>query len=326
MEQVAALLRSRYGLAVERVEPAPRGWIGETYAVTMQDGSRVFVKVYPKDRLPRTAAPALPALAELHRLGLTDVSRPIPSTSGALHERLGDDLLVVFAYLDAAPVAFTFGWDRPGDLIARVHQQTERVASPIERETFESLDADELWRTLARAREEPGSDAPRLGLRCFLEEQGTAIGDGWAAFSEIARSCRTASFELVLTHGDWPFNLLQTADGTLYLIDWDELLLAPAERDTWFADDDPAFSRGYRARRSGHAENTLATAFYVHFRYFEELLDFAKTILGDGTLERRDTALALLSGDWMTGLRSRMEQVLPRSVRACLSRFPNRST
>ena len=309
MDQVAALLGSRYGLAVERLEPAPRGWTGETYAATARDGARFFVKVYPKDRLPRMTVAALPALAELHRFGLTQVSRPIASTSGALHERLGDDLVVVFEYLDAVPVAFTFGGDWLGDLLGRIHRQTRQVASPIPRETFEPLFADELWVTLERARHEPASDELRRGLRQFLDEQGTAIAEDWAAFGEIARTCRATSFELVLTHGDWPFNLVQGVDGTVYLIDWDELLLAPAERDTWYASDDPAFWRGYRARRGGHAESTLATAYYVHHSYFEELFSFAQDVLGDGTLERRGAALRLLGGDWMTGLRARMEQV-----------------
>lgn len=311
MDQLAALLGSRYGLAGARLESAPRGWTGETYTATTHDGARFFVKVYPKNRLPPTAAAALPALAELHRLGLTEVSRPIPSTTRALHERLGDDLVVVFEYLDAAPVAFTFGGDRLGHLIARVHRQTERVASPIAHETFAPIYADELWRTLARARQEPASDEPRRGLQRFLDEHESAIADGWAAFGEVARACRAARFELVLTHGDWPFNLLQSADGTLYLIDWDELLLAPAERDTWFAGGDPAFWRGYRARRGSHAENEVATAFYVHHRYFEELLDFAGVVLGDGTPEHRVRALTLLGNDWMAGLRSRMGSVPP---------------
>jgi spectinomycin phosphotransferase len=181
--------------------------------------------------------------------------------------------------------------------------------SPIPRETFEPLFADELWVTLERARHEPASDELRHGLRRFVDEQATAIAEHWAAFGEIARACRVASFELVLTHGDWPFNVLQGIDGTIYLIDWDELLLAPAERDIWYAGDDPAFWRGYRARRGDHAESTLATAYYVHHRYFEELFSFTQDVLGDGTLERRSTALRLLGGDWMTGLRARMEQV-----------------
>src|SRR5207253_259906 len=106
----AALLRDRHGLVVERLDPAPRGWTGETYAAIARGGARYFVKLYPRDRLPPTAAAALPALAELHRLGMAEVSRPVPATDGALHAWLGDDLVAVFDYLDAARVVpFPFG-------------------------------------------------------------------------------------------------------------------------------------------------------------------------------------------------------------------------
>ncbi len=322
MDQAAELLRNRYGLDVERLEAAPRGWTGETYAATTRDGARYFVKVYPRDRLPPTAVPALPVLAELHCVGLSEVSRPIPATSGALYERLGDDLAVVFAYLDAAPFAFTFGGDRLGDLLARVHQQTERLSSPITRETFASLSADALWGTVESARQEHASDEPRRGLRRFLDEQETAIAEGWAVFEEIARACRATTFEMVVTHGDWPFNLLQSESGTLYLIDWDELLLAPAERDTWYVGDDPAFWRSYRSRRAGHAESALATAYYIHHRYFEELISFAGEILGDGPLERRALSLALIDGEWMTCLRARMTSSSGPPDRADARRCP----
>jgi Ser/Thr protein kinase RdoA (MazF antagonist) len=305
MDQVVELLRSRYGLAVESVVPARRGWTGETYVATTRDDGRVFVKVYPKHLLPPMTAPGLPVLAELGRAGLP-VNRPIPSTSGELHQWLGDDLVVVFEYLDAVPVPFTFGGEGLGDLIAGVHQQSDRIASPIARETFAPIFADDVWRTLTRAEQEPAIDEPRRGLRRFLEEQRTAIVDGWAAFEEIARACRAASFDMVVTHGDWPFNLLQDAAGALILIDWDELLLAPAERDTWYAGEDAGFWRSYEARRPGSVESELATAYYVHHRYFEELVSFAQTVLGDESPERRAWSLTLLTGDWMAGLRARM--------------------
>lgn len=311
MDQVAKLLKSRYGLAIQRLEAAPRGWTGVTYVATVRDGARYFIKVYPRHRLPRTAIGALPVLAELHQHGLTEVSRPITATSGALHEWLGSDLVVVFDYLDATQVeAATLAGDQRGDLIARVHQQTEQLESPLERETFEVRSADELWPLLTRARQEPASDEPRRGLLRFLDQQENGITQAAASFNEVAEACRAARFELVLTHSDWPFNLLQGADHTIYLVDWDEMLLAPAERDTWFGGDDPAFWRGYCARRSGHVENELATAFYLHDRYFEELHANAQIILGDDMPERRDWALALLSNNWMTSLRSRIGKQL----------------
>jgi hypothetical protein len=82
--RLAAVLLGRYGLAVGPLEPAARGWTGETYVATA-GGARYFVKVYPRDRLPPTALPALPALAELRRLGLPEVSPPVPATDGTPH-------------------------------------------------------------------------------------------------------------------------------------------------------------------------------------------------------------------------------------------------
>lgn len=308
IDQVVAFLGDRYGLTVERLEPAARGWTGETYVATVLGGERVFVKIYLKGRNPPTAAPAISVLAEFHRLGLSWVSQPISAMSGALHEWLGDDLFVVFTYINAPPTPFAFGGERRGDLIARVHQQTEHLASPVARDAFAPSYGNTLWRTLERGRRDPATDEPRQGLQQYLDEHGTAVADAWTTFGEIARACRAASFELVLSHGDWPFNLLQRPDGTLYLIDWDELLLAPAERDTWFAHDDPGFWRGYRAQRAGHTVDALATAYYVHSRYFEDLLGFAQVILGDDAFEERSKVLALLRSDWMKGLRARMEQ------------------
>ena len=93
----------------------------------------------------RYDAYAKEVLAELYGLGLTWVGRPIPATSGALHEWLGDDLVVVFAYLDAPQAPFTYGGERLGDLIACVHQQTEQIASPLVREAFAPSYGDKLW-------------------------------------------------------------------------------------------------------------------------------------------------------------------------------------
>jgi hypothetical protein len=307
-ERLAALLRSRYGLAVERLAAAPRGWTGETYAATADDGGRYFVKLYPKSRLPPTAAGALPVLADLHRAGLSQVSRPITTRDGALHEWLGDDLVVVFAYLEATNVPFTFGGEPFGDLIARIHRQTGSVTSPVARETFDRPYADGMWRCIDRARTEPATDELRQGLRRFLDEHADPIAEGWRGFDEIARGCRAAGLESVVTHGDWPFNLLQTADGTTHLVDWDELLLAPAERDTWFAGVDPGFWRGYLAGRPDHARSELATAFYVHNRYFEELAAITRDVLDDDVPARRAASLALLDNGWMAGLRARMAQ------------------
>jgi len=302
--QLAELLRREYGLDVQRMEPERRGWTAHTYVATTSNGLRLFVKLYPRDRLPPTAIPALAALAELH--SLIEVPRPIASASGAWHAQLEHDTVVVFEHVHAKPVPFAFGGEWNGELVGRVHQLTDHVTSPVVRETFEPWFADELWRTLARARAAPAPDQLHRGLHQFVDSEERRITEAWARFAELASDCRAAHLPLALTHGDWPFNLLEDANGRRYLVDWDELLLAPPERDTWFANNDAAFWQGYRSMRPGYVENELATAYYLHHRYFEELVLFAKDVLSELDYDRRASALELLNGEWMTRLRQRM--------------------
>ena len=306
-ELVAAALGERYGFALAGLEPAARGWTGETYTATTVDGARFFVKVFPSSRLPRTAAPALPALAELPRLGIREVPRVVPGQHGALGVWIGAHLVVVFDHLDARRVEpFPFGGEGIGDLVGRVHAATARVTAPPARETFEPPYAEELWQDVARLRAQATDEAPRAVLRSFVERRREELDRDWAAFGEVARACRAAGLELVLTHGDWPFNVLEDRGKRRYLVDWDEMLLAPAERDTWFAGDDPPFWRGYRPRRPDHAASHLATAFYLYNRFFEELRGTARVILADTPPDERAWAVKFVDSAWTMGLRTRM--------------------
>jgi hypothetical protein len=105
-KQLAALLADEYGLAIEKSTTGPREWVGRTYVATERGGRRVFVKTYASDVLPGTVLPALPALRELRRLGVYGLTNPVPSVTGRLHERTGDEVVVVFEYIDAALRAY----------------------------------------------------------------------------------------------------------------------------------------------------------------------------------------------------------------------------
>ena len=54
-------------------------------------------------------------------------------------------------------------------------------------------------------------------------EQDVACIQEWG---ERLRACR--DIEFVITHGDGPGNILKDASGEIYLVDWDDVLLAPA--------------------------------------------------------------------------------------------------
>lgn len=303
--RLGELLAMRYGTTVRAIEPGPRGWSAETYVVTATDGGRCFVKVYEADRVPPNAPAGLSAVAEMRRRGFDRGSAPIASNEGARYALLGRRTVVVFEYIEGAQTA-DFDAAALGALIAQVHELTPAITTPVAREAFDSPYARELWTTLDRAREASG-DETALALRALAIETRNELEQHWLAFDEVRRRCLDASFDMVLTHGDALWNVMTDVTGAIHLVDWDDLLLAPPERDLWCFDDRPAFLQAYHAVRGDRPTSPLATTFYVYERYFSEWLGFARAILDGDAAERRVEALALLRGPWMTSLRARIE-------------------
>jgi hypothetical protein len=89
----------------------------------------------------------------------------------------------------------------------------------------------------------------------------------------------------------------------IYLIDWDEVLLAPAERDTWIMDHFSRFIDGYRYSRPGYVVNANMRSFYIYKHHFRSMMHYFSEILGAFESEYRlghvrDLEEALLIG-WM---------------------------
>src|SRR5262249_21693617 len=99
--------------------------------------------------------------------------------------------------------------------------------------------------------------------------------------------CRQTTFDLVITHGDPGGNVLVKSPSDLYLIDWDEILLAPAERDLWIHDDRPEFMAGYRPVRPEYRVNELARKYCLCSQYFDYMAYYLSDILGDLPVNRR---------------------------------------
>lgn len=301
--RIAGVVTARFGRAVARVEPAPRGWTGETYTVTTVDGARLFAKQYRMARLLAATLPSLPVLEALHRAGVRGLTVPVAAPDGALYQRTGGGVLVLFEHIDGVQTE-AFDDRALGDLVGRIHASAAPAGCDPPRETFDIAFGEALWTAVERVSMTRGDEVIE-GLRAFLGEIGAGLRPGWAAFERIAERCRATSPPLVITHGDIPWNVMRDIEGRLHLVDWDELLLAPRERDLWFFLDRPALLAAYRAHGGAGALDDLVVAYYVHHRFFEELHAFTGDIL-DERGARRAESLALLRGPWITGLRRRM--------------------
>ena len=100
-------------------------------------------------------------------------------------------------------------------------------------------------------------------------------------FLYLARLCKQEPYKLVITHGDIATNVLVKSPNDIYIIDWDELRIAPAERDLWMIDEHPEFIQGYKSVRPGFIINRNMRGFCILQYYFERMMHYFSEILND---------------------------------------------
>jgi spectinomycin phosphotransferase len=104
--------------------------------------------------------------------------------------------------------------------------------------------------------------------------------------------------EFVLCHADiHTANLLLSDDGKIYIVDWDETLLAPKERDLLFIIgsifNDRSDGKWEQLFFEGYGEtkvDSLAMAYYRYDWCVEDIGEFAKDVFGRANLGRETKA------------------------------------
>ena len=323
---IVAALRDRYGLPVASLTFLPLGndsaaW---TYRATASDNSEWFVKVR---RDPRPAGILVPRFLRDH--GLNEIVAARLTRDGEPWLEIGPWSLLVYPLVDA-PSAMSAGldqggWRRLGAFAARLHATTlpPDLTAIVPREDFRPK-ATEMARRVGRHVDAgPGSERTRdeiadrvLGV---WTEHRAVIERLLRRTEELARRIRDREglarpIRFVPCHADLHVaNVLVGADGGLSIVDWDEIVLAPPERDLMFVRgsaiagvvsdrDATAFEAGYGAREAAAADPLLIAWYRIDWAV-QDLADFARRALLDSEAgpATRANALALFESNFAPG-------------------------
>lgn len=296
---IEPLLRRHFGLRPTAIRPGDRGYVSETWVVETV-GEAYFAKLIPISRYSANIVAALPVQKELHDGGLREMSYPIPTRDGALSATLEDHILVLNNFIDAE-WTFDYPFEPFVGLIARLHQAV--VRSPVEPETFEdpTLPTFEPHLDVLLG---GGFDNPsQLELQREVAPIRAGLEADLARFRLLIAEIRaSAPPPMVVTHHDAPGNILKDAAGRIYLVDWDDVMLAPRERDTWFHLTTPAdrarFLPLYRRTFPDYEVDERMYAYYLLARYFEDIEGHIERVLSTETSdEGKGEALGYFRSD-----------------------------
>lgn len=314
LDRLRAILQEHYGLDAPHIEPAPRGFVAETYRVRGA-GADYFAKIIKVSRYSAFLKASLPVLHDLHRLGITQLTTPIAARDGRLDIEVGGYVVALFEWIDEDGDT-DYPFDEYAALIGRIHALSPQITIQPHTENFRPLIVpiyEKAWATIFDGQR---THPAEIELVEIMGRVRTELEADWVIFHELMRELQARPVPLVITHGDAPGNVLMDKAGGLHLIDWDELLLAPPERDTWFHLVEPEraarFLAAYRQHNPNYQPDERLIQYYLLLRYFEDLEGFYDKVM-DATAsdESRFYWLAWIERDCFTWLRPPVRRFFP---------------
>jgi spectinomycin phosphotransferase len=237
---ILAALRAHYGIAgaVLTFLPVGNDSASFVYRVDAANGASYFLKARSGAGF---SAPSLTVPFFLHSQGIPHVMAPLPTTGQALWVAVDGFALSLHPFV-AARTATDAGlklddWRALGATLRQVHAShlPAELARTLPQETFTPSRRhvlDEL--------------VDLLGKPVFIDPLQAALVEFWRGRDELIHTVieradnlgaelRREALPRVLCHADLhTWNVLVDADRQMWIVDWDEVILAPKERDLMF--------------------------------------------------------------------------------------------
>ena len=216
------VIEQQYGLPITAITAAPRGYYAETWKITT-DIQDYFVKLDCTPHQQRLRA-SLPVIDQLWKSGIRFINHPIPTIDGHLCTDFAGGTLAVFNWIPGHNLETNDTKPAEYDMLAQVYAvPLADVAIP--RMQFNHDAADRFFTIWANLEPDSPADQVLTSHRETLELRAHRL-------EQLASICRGDDSGFVVTHGDAGGNFMTDGD-RCYIVDWDELQLAPPERDAW---------------------------------------------------------------------------------------------
>ena len=296
---IADVIRSNFGVDVADIEFLPIGndataW---TYRVKAEHAS-FFLKL----RYGRPNLAALLVPQHLRRCGIENVVAPLSTLSHAQYATLEEYTFLLFPWIDG-----TSGWDRQltleqyfdwGLIMRRLHNTpiSAELADTVTREQFGKKWLDRLQEIhQAVARDEFDSEISESMSRAW-RRRAPEIELVRSRYLECAARFAVHKPDLVLCHADiHKANIMIDEEEAIQIVDWDEVILAPKERDLMFFIRDGQSAQETAAFLRGYGMKDIESAGLAYYRYdwvMQEFCDYGERLFFATNLSETDLAFA----------------------------------
>jgi spectinomycin phosphotransferase len=309
-EKILACLQDEYGLPTAQVAFLPLGADRDTavYRAVADDETPYFVKLR-RGVFDETSV-ALPKC--LSDQGIVQIIAPLATKAGRLWANLDPFKLILYPFVEGHDGYEADLSDRQwvdfGAALKHIHTTAVPAAliRRIQQETFSPH-----WRAIVKTFlgrvEDDAFDDPAAGkLATLLRTRRDQILDLVGRAERLAQPLLSRPLEFILCHSDiHAGNILIDANGAFYIVDWDNPILAPKERDLMYAgggqmgawrtpqEEETLFYRGYGRTQI----DPTALAYYRYERIIADIAVYCEQIFltNEGGRDREQSLQYLAS-------------------------------
>jgi spectinomycin phosphotransferase len=329
-EKIIDCLRDLYRLHVVNLTFLPLGYADSAvYRAAVADETPYFVKLI-RGIFDETSV-AVPKF--LSDQGIGQVMAPLANQSQQLWTELNEFKLIVYPFVEGHN-GFQVDlsdrhWNEFGVALKEIHNVTlpTTLLNRLQRETYSPRRREMVQMFQSRIEQDIFHDPIAAKLAAFLKTQRDEVRFLVERADRLASALETRVPEYVLCHSDiHAGNILIDAHGSLYIVDWDNPILAPKERDLMFVgggvggiwcstQEEALFYSGY-----GQTEiDPIALAYYRYERIVEDIAVFCEQILlTDKGSEDRENGVRKLASAFLPNnvieIARRSENILPAEL------------
>ena len=270
-------IRSEYGVEFISITPAKRGFYGETWRLDSANKS-YFLKL---DYSPHQGIyeRSFTVIEHLCCHGIDFISQIVKTKNGGLSTRFDGAVLGLFNWIDGEHIETDETKIPEYNMLARVYQVPANGVS-IPCEDFESNSADKFYAQWAAIDDEQ--------INSLLEQRRAIFEHRANRLRLFSEKCNGDTTGFVITHGDAGGNLVKDGD-RYFIVDWDDPILAPPERDAWvMCNRDWARSAFHEALRQHGITYTLRPErleYYCYHFFFFYLTSFLESYKVSGIVQ-----------------------------------------
>ncbi len=314
-EKIIAALQDEYRFRAVEIAFLPLGADLNTaaYRVIAGDGAIYFLKL--RSGIFDPVSVTLPRWLFDH--GVPQIIPPLAAQNGQLWARLDDFTLILYPFVegrDGYAVSLSDRqWVEFGAALKKIHTASlpGEILRSIQHENYSPHGRQVVRQQLGLLESRTFTDPVAVEMAAFLELRRFEVLDIVARAGQLAQAIQVNPPPAILCHSDLHAgNLLVDTRGALYIVDWDDPILAPKERDLMYpggaqgfightpAQEEALFYQGY-----GPAQvDARALAYYRYERIVQDIAIYCQQIfLSDSGGEDRQQALKYLKSNFLPG-------------------------